>query len=112
MSIAQIILEQIGGGRFIAMTGCKNLVDADDTLRMTLPRNGSKANRLYISYNPDDTYTMRFFKYTSGGLKINHKTGTADFVEPKEEDIKIYKHIYCDQLEELFTEATRLYTRF
>ena len=111
MSTAQIILEQLGGGRFAAMTGAKNFVDDGYTLRMTLPRNASKANRLYITLDPDDTYTMRFFKYTAGGLKINHKNGTADFVEPKQEDVKVYHGIYCDQLQELFTETTHMYTR-
>ena len=111
MNTAQIILQQLGGNKFIAMTGAKNFVSDGDTLRMTLPRNGSKANRLYITLDPDDTYTMRFFKYTAGGLKVNYKKGTADFVEPKEEEVKTYHGVYCDMLQELFTEVTKMYTR-
>ena len=111
MNTAQIILEQLGGNKFIAMTGAKNFVSDGDTLRMTLPRNGSKANRLNITLAPDDTYTMHFFKFSAGGLRVNHKKGTADFVEPKIEEVAIYNGIYCNQLEELFTEVTKLYTR-
>lgn len=111
MNTAQIILEQLGGSKFIAMTGAKNFVDYGNTLRMTLPRNGSKANRLYITLDPDDTYTMQFFKYTPGGLRVNHKKGTADFVESKSVDVAVYTGVYCDQLQELFTEVTKMYTR-
>lgn len=109
--VASIILDQLGGNRFLAMTGANHLVSDGYTLRMTLPRNGSKANRLYITLDPDDTYTMRFFKYTPGGLRINHKKGTADFVDDKTEEVKTYHGIYCDQLQELFTEVTKMYTR-
>lgn len=111
MNTAQIILQQLGGNKFIAMTGAKNFVADGYTLRMTLPRNGSKANRLWITLDADDTYTMRFFKYTAGGLKVNYKKGTADFVEPKEEEVKTYYGVYCDMLQELFTEVTKMYTR-
>lgn len=114
MNIGQTILEQLGGSKFIAMTGCNHFVwDSNtDTLRMIIPRNGSKANRLHIKYNiGSDTYSMRFFKYIPGGLKIDRKKGTADFVEDKEIEVKEYKEVYCDQLQELFTEVTHMYTR-
>ena len=37
MTIANTILEQLGGNKFIAMTGAKNFVSDGNTLRMTLP---------------------------------------------------------------------------
>ena len=62
MSIAGTILEQLGGNKFIAMTGASHFVSDGNTLRMTLPKNGSKANRLYITLDEGtDTYTMHFF---------------------------------------------------
>ena len=70
MSIASIILEQLGGNKFIAMTGASHFVSDGNTLRMTLPKNGSKANRLYITLDEGtDTYTMRFFRYTANEYK-------------------------------------------
>ena len=48
MSIATIILDQLGGPGFIMMTGAKNFVSDGNTLRMTLPRNASGANRLVL----------------------------------------------------------------
>lgn len=111
MTVAQIILEQLGGNKFVVMTGSKNFLDDGNTLRMALTKNASKANRLWITLEADDTYTMRFFKYTPGGWKVNHKTGTVTDKPEKIEEVKTYKMIYCDQLQELFTEVTGLYTR-
>ena len=70
MRIADIILQQLGGNKFLVMTGAKNLVADGNTLRMTLPKNCSRANRLYITLDADDTYTMRFFKYTASRISL------------------------------------------
>lgn len=109
MSVAETIYNQLGGGRFTAMTGCKNFVSDNYSLRMSLPRNHSKANRLTIEYNPGtDLYTMRFWRYTS--FRINRKTG--NFYPEKIVDLKVFDDVYCDQLQETFTGYTRLYTHF
>ena len=112
MTIANTILHQLGGNRFITFTGSKNFLDTGNGLRMSLARNGSKANRLEITLDWDDTYTMRFYRFTKGGLRVDHKKGTAKFVDDKVTEVKTYTGIYCDQLEELFTETTKLYTHF
>ena len=65
MSVPEIILEQLGGHRFVVMTGSNHFVADGYTLRMSLAKNGSKANRLYITLDADETYTMRFFRYTA-----------------------------------------------
>ena len=49
MEIANTILDQLGGNKFLAMTGANHLLADGNTLRMTLPKNNSRANRLYIS---------------------------------------------------------------
>lgn len=110
MGVAEIILSQLGGNKFIAMTGSKNFVAAGNTLRMTLAKNASKANRLYITLGSDDLYTMHFFKYTAGGWRVNHKAGTVTEKKEKIEEVKTFYGVYCDQLQELFTEVTKLYT--
>lgn len=107
MSIPEIILNQLGGNKFVVMTGSKNFVADGNTLRMTLAKNGSKANRLYITLEADDTYTMHFFKYTAP--RFNSKT--YSFTDEKVTEVKTIKGVYCDQLQELFTEVTKLYTR-
>ena len=110
-NIPEIILNQLGGQKFIVMTGSKNFVGDGDTLRMTLAKNASRANRLYITLGSDDLYTMRFFKYTAGGWRVNHKTGTVTEKKEKIEEVKTFHGVYFDQLQELFTEVTKLYTR-
>ena len=108
MSIAETIYQQLGGGRFVAMTGCKNFVSDKNSLRMSIPRNHSKANRLTITYDAAlDLYNMRFWRYTA--FRINHKTG--EFIPEKFEDLKVVDGVYCDQLQEIFTEYTWMYTR-
>ena len=72
MRVADIILEQLGGNKFLVMTGAKNLIADGDTLRMSLPKNMSGANKLEITLDATDTYTMRFYKYTAG--RLNKKT--------------------------------------
>ena len=72
MRVADITLEQLGGSKFLAMTRANHLLSDGNTLRMNLPKNASKENRLWITLNADDTYTMNFFRFTAGKLnKIN-----------------------------------------
>lgn len=107
MRVADIILDQLGGNKFVVMTGSKNFVSDGNTLRMTLAKNASKANRLWITLEADDTYTMRFFRYTAP--KMNTKTYT--FTDEKITEVKTTKGVYCDMLQDIFTRTTGLYTR-
>lgn len=106
MKVAEKILEQLGGQKFLAMTGANHLVTDGNTLRMTLPKNASKANRLYITLDATDTYTMHFFKYTAGHL--NKKTFA--WIEDKTVEVRTASGVFCDSLQAIFTEV-RLYGR-
>lgn len=110
MSIASIILEQLGGNKFIAMTGASHFVSDGNTLRMQIPRNKSKANRLWITLDFDDTYTMRFFRYRAPGTRIDYKRMTVHDIKEINEDVYTVSGIYCDQLQEIFTKQTGMYT--
>lgn len=106
--IARTIYEQLGGNRFMVMTGCKNFVGDENSLRMSIPRNHSKANRLTVTYDYEtDTYQMRFWKFTP--FRFNTKTG-AMYPE-KFTDLKVLDGAYCDMLQSVFTDYTQLYTR-
>ena len=103
MSIASTILEQLGGNKFIAMTGASHFVSDGNTLRMTLPKNGSKANRLYITLDKaTDSYTMRFFRYTAPRMN----TKTFAFTSEKVQEIHEVSGVYFDQLQPIFTSVT------
>lgn len=106
MDVCRVILEQLGGNKFLAMTGAKNLVGDGNTLRMTLPKNGSKANRLWVTLNGKDLYDMRFFRYRQGRLDLR----TGKFIEDKITDEVVYNDLFFDQLQEVFTQHTKMYT--
>ena len=95
MTIANTILAQLGGNKFIVMTGSKNFIASKESLTMTLTKNKVKAKYLRIVLDANDTYTMTFFslKRNLDVLIKSEKTG-----------------IYFDQLQSIFTEVTGLDT--
>lgn len=92
--IAKEILNQLGGNRFIAMTGSKKFGADKNSLSMKLRHNKSGANYLRITLNVMDTYDMEFISVR----------GASRIVKKKLEGI------YNDQLQAMFTDVTGLYT--
>ena len=86
-AIAQTILAQLGGNRFLAMTGAKQLCDLGDGLQFTLPR-GAK-NKVCIRL-VDDLYRVAF--YSIRGVNVTERGE--------------FERIYGDRLAALFTEQT------
>lgn len=131
--IARTILDQMGGNRFQVMTGAKNFAAIDRGLQFDIGRNGSQANRVRVTLRGDDTYDMQFIRkggsvnpytvLTKVGDKYMGKVSEKEFnaiydrelkkaqkrAEPRV--LKEYKGVYFDQLQELFTGYTKLYTR-
>lgn len=106
-TISTTIMQQLGGKKFIAMTGVKNFVYGDNWVSMSLGKSKSKANRLRIEYDEGlDLYNMIFLRHTNGG--INLKTG--EFKHATDKTVREFKEVYADQLQELFTEETGMYT--
>lgn len=104
--VANIIFQQLGGQRFIAMTGANDFVGSKNALEFKIPRNKSKANYVKIELDANDTYTVYFKKYSAGG--VNLKTGA--YTKPKNVVLSTKNGIYCDQLCEIFTAYTGMYT--
>lgn len=96
--IAKTILTQLGGNKFIAMTGAKNFVGGERDLTFKLPgKNFAKndINYVKITLTPADTYDVEYFK--TRGLTIKTITKTEG--------------IYFDQLCKDFETETGLRTR-
>lgn len=112
MTIAEEILVQLGGRKFVACTGCSKFHTSgdEDFLVMNIPRNCSKANRCEIKYNhATDTYDMRFYKHRNASFSQKRYIKTGDgWIDAKDTDLKVYKEVYCDNLRDLFTEYTGL----
>lgn len=128
--IANTILSQFGGHKFTVMTGAKNFVAIENGIRFNIGKNGSRANMVKVILNGDDTYTMSFIKqvrefneftilmkYADKGLSEQEFNETVSKAiakakknaEPK--TLKEYNGLFFDQLQEFFTEYTKMYTK-
>lgn len=97
LKVATTILEQLGGNKFIAMTGAKNLSGDEDGLNFKIGRNNSKANCVRINYkHGKDLYQVRFLKWDSKKCELV--------------ELKVYEDVYFDMLQDIFTEYTGLAT--
>ncbi len=93
MNAAQTILQQLGGNKFIAMTGASCYSDGPN--KLVVKFKGSKvANLMYVTLNSMDTYDVQICKFRGMDVKtVSHVNG-----------------VYCDMLRPMFTEITGLYT--
>lgn len=98
-NVALTTLEQLGGKRFVAMTGANGFLFGSD--RNTVPtvqfyfKGCRKFNHLTVGYWRElDEYTMTFLKITSKGITATSEHGG----------------VYCDQLQAIFTRVTGLDT--
>ena len=90
-------LQQLGGNRFIAMTGAKNLaVDkSKNELHMKIMRNSKGISHVRIRLTSMDLYDMEFLQVRAGKIKIKSKE----------------KGVYGDQLGKMFKKNTGLNVR-
>ena len=97
IEIANTIISQLGGRKFIVMTGAKDIFAHPDGVSFKIPGTMTKQhiNYLKIALDPNDTYTMCFHRIR----------GTRA--------IPIAEHsmVYHDQLQSIFTAETGLDTR-
>lgn len=94
--VSQIILQQLGGNKFIAMTGAKNFVGSDDYLMFSIGRGAKNSiNKVKITLDSNDTYTVEFAKMRG----INYTV------------VKTVSGIYFDQLQAVFKRNTGMDTR-
>lgn len=94
---AQEIFNQLGGMKFAMITGSRSFIIEGHTLTFKLARNKSKASHVRIIYHSgSDLYEVQFLKFT---------TKTLSF-----EPVQTFDNIYADQLTNIFTSITGLYT--
>ena len=99
VEVAKTILEQLGGRKFLVMTGAKNLIGGEHHLSMKLPGNarcnGKICSGVRITLDPSDTYTIEAFVVR----KLEYTV------------LDTHSDVYCDNLAEVFTRMTGLATR-
>lgn len=104
--IASSIMQQLGGSKFKAMTGCKDVYAIDNGLQFKLPSRFAKKsiNCVQIKLNGNDLYDVSFIAIT------NRKDPKFGVRMPFAKDVSKFEDIYCDQLQEIFTRETGLDT--
>jgi hypothetical protein len=103
IAIANEILRQLGGHKFIVMTGANNCIAYGDGLSFRIPGTMTKnhINYVKILLDPSDTYTVKFQKI--------RMTRRGSF-ESQVKTISEHSMIYDDGLQQLFTAETGLDT--
>lgn len=94
MTVAKTILEQLGGRRFIAMTGAKNFLGDTNSLSFQLPARFAKngINAIKIVLNGSDTYDVTFSKFRA--MKVTLVASSEG--------------VYAEDLRSLISEETGL----
>ena len=92
--IAKTILQQLGGNKFIAMTGAKNLGHTNKGLQMKIGRNSKGITHVIINLKASDTYEMEFIKLRGPSRKV----------------VKKVSGVYNDMLGKIFTKYTGMRT--
>ena len=94
--IAKTILQQLGGNKFIAMTGAKNLGHTNKGLQMKIGRNAKGVTHVIIDLDKGkDLYDIEFVKLRGTSRKT----------------VKKLKGIYADQLGDIFKRYTGMNVR-
>lgn len=97
MSVAKTILQQLGGNKFLVMTGAKNLIDYGDKNALSFrisSRLGNGINYVKVTLNASDLYDIEFGKIHGMNYKV----------------IKTESGIYNSDLQKIFTKTTGLDT--
>lgn len=93
--VPETILQQLGGKRFMVMTGSKvdNVTEISILLKLGC---GAKVTKFEVILKPDDTYTVNLIAGTGVRCRV----------------IKKIDSVYCDSLVEVFERETGFYTSF
>ena len=103
MQVAQEIFRQLGGGRFVAMTGASQLVGGEKMLQFRIPQTRKgRINKIRIVLERDDTYTVKAYRVEQPGKRNGWKFACHE--------VAVRSDVYCDSLQEVFTDLTGLDT--
>ena len=91
----ETILKQLGGNRFIAMTGAKNLGTNGKDLSFSIGRNAKKVTHVHIKLTSMDLYDVEFINMRGAKRKV----------------IKKVKGVYGDMLPKIFQKYTGMRTK-
>ena len=88
------ILTQLGGRKFLSMTGASCYADSDGQTLVVTFKGLRKANIMYVTLNANDTYDVKICKWKAMGIKT----------------VKEVNGAYADMLVTIFEKTTGLRT--
>ena len=88
------VIQQLGGGRFIAMTGAKDFFLGPKGMVFKIGRNSKGINYVRISLNFMDTYDIQFLQVRKFKEKVKSEA----------------KGVYADMIRDVFEQHTGLRT--
>ena len=91
---AKTILAQLGGRRFVVMTGATQFGGADNPVSLKFSLPGRGIHKVVITLDPSDTYTLEAYQRRGAFLELQAS----------------HSNIYAEDLQRFFTEATGLDT--
>ena len=92
--VAMEIMSQLGGNRFVAMTGARDFVYDNNSITFRLPARMTKGTHFKVTLTGRDNYTLELFRI---------KDFAPDIVGKSES-------VMCDGLRSAFSEVTGLAT--
>jgi len=92
--VAKTILQQLGGNKFIAMTGAKNFGSSKNSLQFKIGKNSKSISHIIITLKSSDLYDVEFIRMRGTSRKV----------------VKKLKGVYADMLRKIFTKYTGLRT--
>jgi len=93
--VAKTILQQLGGNKFIAMTGAKNFGSSKNSLQFKIGKNSKSISHVIITLKSSDLYDVEFIRMRGTSRKV----------------VKKLKGVYADMLQKIFTKYTGMNTR-
>lgn len=92
-NVADTILQQFGGNRFVAMTGAKQMVSLEDGIQFKLGRGAARRiNKVRVTLGSDDLYKLEFFRIDVREGKVFH--------------IAVCERVHAESLRSCFTNIT------
>ena len=94
LTAADTIMQQLGGSRFTAMVGAKNVLGCENYVQFGIGRNGMHITHVKIVLNSMDTYDVTFYRVRAGRI-VDQSTD---------------ENVYAEDLRHVFEEYTGLRT--
>jgi hypothetical protein len=97
LSVANTILEQMGGKRIGLFIGATQFIGDENSLTIKWKaKSKNKANCVRITLTPMDVYIVTFLRISGSNVF----------------EVSKHEEVYCDSLKELFETETGLYLSF